>query len=155
MSVNNPQSEDQQHDQWEPCVDGEISQMVRRLNRSERGRRLRQLASTSMVSLVLFAVGAIVAGGFVFYQEPQFGGIGCTECLSHAAEYRDHVTGAALMADADLAGRIEVHLAKCACCRAKFNEAYPGVTLAMLGTENPGLRPTRMAFSLAQVTPGY
>ena len=155
MSANNSQHEDQSIDQWEPCAEGQLSQVVSRLKRAERAKRLRQLASTAMVSLVLFAVGTIVAGGFVFFQEPQVGGIGCTECLAHAAEFRDHVTGVTLMADIELAGRIEEHLAKCDCCRAKFNDAYPGVTLAMMGPESPTLQPPRLAFSLAQLTPGY
>lgn len=155
MSADHDSTKDRSLDSWEPCAEGQLSQVVARLNRSERNKRARQLASTATVSLVLFAVGAIVVGGFVFYQEPQFGGIGCTECLAHAAEYRDHVTGTTLMADVELASRIEAHLAKCGCCKAKFNEAYPGVTLATLGTENPGLRPMRLAFSFAQVAPGY
>lgn len=155
MANIDDQSGTQQQEPWEPCAGGEISQMVKRLNSVERRQRVRQLASTGLLSMALFAVGAIVIGGFVVYQEPQFGGIGCTECLSHAAEYRDHVTGVTLMADLQLADKIAIHFQKCKCCRMKFNEAYPDVTLAAIGSENLLLPANRLAFSLASTIPRY
>ena len=147
-----PTDQDQQ-DQWSPCPTGQISNMVKRINRSERRQRLRQLATTGALSLALFAVGAIVVGGFVMYQEPHFGGIGCTECLSHAAAYHDHVTGTAPMKDLELAGRIEAHMKQCICCRAKFNIAYPDAKLAALGMERQPWQPPLLL--AVQISPSY
>ena len=141
-------------DEWEPCQ-GEISILVRQLDKVERRRRIRQLASTATLSLVLFAVGAVLVGGFVLYREPQFGGIGCTECLSHAADYRDHLTGVKPMANLELAGKIKTHLEQCKCCGAKFRMAYPDVTLATVGMESIPRAQYHMAFMLAQSTPSY
>lgn len=128
--------------------------MVRRLDKAERGVRLRQLARTATLSLVLFATAA-VAVGYIVYKEPQFGGIGCTECLSHAAEYRDHLTGVKPMTDAALAISIKTHLELCKCCGAKFRQAYPDVSLARVGMENQLLEPHRFAFTVASNLPGY
>ena len=156
MATPHDRSNSEQDAQWEPCG-GEISQMVSRLDRVERGKRTRQLASTAMLSLVIFATGAIVVGGFLAFREPQFGGIGCTECLAHAAEYRDHVAGVAPMSDLQLAGKMKIHLEQCPCCRTKFGEAYPDITLAnsSLGIENPLLRLDRFSFALASTSPRY
>lgn len=129
--------------------------MVRQLDKGERRKRFRQLASTATLGLLLFAVGAVVVGGFAIYREPHFGGIGCTECLSHAADYRDHLTGVKPMADMELAGKIKTHLELCKCCGAKFKMAYPDVSLAGLGMESPPLAYYRVAFSVAKNTPAY
>jgi len=154
MSPNDPPQLDLPGDDpWQPCQD-EISKMVRQLGKVDRRRRFRQLASTATLGLVLGAVGT-VAAGLVFYQEPDFGGIGCAECLSHAAEYRDHLAGDRPMADLQLASSIKSHLDQCRCCGAKFRLAYPEVSLASIGMENPPWRSGRFVFAVATVAIAY
>ena len=148
------QLQQREPDQWKPCS-GEISHMVNRLEIVERRRRMRQLASTATLSLVLFAVGAVLIGGFVIYREPQFGGIGCTECLSHAPAYHDHLTGVAAMTDLELAERIKTHLDLCKCCKMKFNETYPDAAIAAMGRERPWPLSGQVAFSVPRAGPLY
>lgn len=124
--------EDDSHDEWQSCPAGELSRLAKRLNVRERRVRLWQLASTGLLSMFLFAAGAILIGGFVIYEEPTFGGISCTDCLSHSDEYHAHLVGKLPMADAELAASIETHLKLCGCCRTKFHHAYPDVALEQL-----------------------
>jgi hypothetical protein len=142
-------------DDWQACPSGELTQMVGRLNARERRARFAQLASSGLMSMLLFAAGAILVGGFVIYQEPMFGGISCTDCLSHANEYHDHLLGSSPMADVELASQIETHLEECLCCRTKFGQAYPDIPmerLTQLDSPSHLLSPT---FAIAFSSVGY
>ena len=143
------------HDNWQACPPGELSRMVGRLGARDRRARFRQLASSGMLSMLLFAVGAILVGGFVIYEEPMFGGISCTDCLGHAVEYHDHLISKSLMADVELVAMIETHLKKCASCRTKFHQAYSDVPLDQLTKTDLRLVPLLPTFAVALSPAGY
>ncbi len=129
--------------------------MVGRLGARERRTRFRQLASSGLLSMLLFAAGAILVGGFVIFDEPTFGGISCTDCLGHAVEYHDHLISKSLMADVELVAMIETHLKKCAHCRAKFHQAYSDVPLEQLTKTDLRLGPLLPTFAVALARAGY
>ena len=137
------------HDEWQPCPPGELNRMVGRLDARERRARFRQLTSTGLMSMLLFAAGAILVGGFAIYEEPMYGGVSCTDCLSHADEYYSHLVGKGPMADLELVAKIETHLEMCLCCRAKFHQAYPDVPLKQLAEVNLRFRPLLPTFAVA------
>lgn len=143
------------HDDWQACPPGELSRMVGRVGARERRARFRQLASSGLLSMLLFAAGAIVVGGFVIYEEPTFGGISCTDCLGHAAAYHSHLVGDCPMADVQLVAKIETHLEKCNCCRAKFHQTYPDVPLEQLANTDLRFRPLLPTFAVALTPVGY
>jgi len=142
-------------DDWQACPPGEITRLVKRLDSRERRARFGQLATTGLVSMLLFAAGAILFGGFVAYEEPTFGGIACTDCLAHAAEYHEHLVGSEPVADAELMGKIKTHLEMCPCCRAKFHQAYPDVPLNQLATTDIRFRPSLPALAVVLSTVNY
>jgi hypothetical protein len=120
------------HDDWQACPPGELARMAKRLDAGLRGARFSQLAVTGLMSLLICAAGIILLGGFVFYSEPTFGGISCTDCLAQADEYHGYLVGKNPTMDPDLAGKIKKHLQKCGYCRAKFHESYPDTPLGPL-----------------------
>jgi hypothetical protein len=142
-------------DDWQACPPGELTRMARRLSARERRARFSQLASNGLLSMLLFAAGAILVGGFVIYEEPTFGGISCTDCLSHADEYHNHLVGKVTMADVELVGRIETHLELCLCCRAKFRQAYPEVPPEQVATSEMRFGLLLPTFAIALSTVGY
>ncbi len=105
--------------------------------------------------MLLFAVGAILVGGFVIYEEPMFGGISCTDCLGHVVEYHDHLVGKSPMTDIELVAMIETHLKKCDSCRTKFHQAYSDVPLEQLTKTVLRLGPLLPTFAVALVPAGY
>ena len=136
--------------------------MVGRLDARERRTRFRRLASSGLLSMLLFAAGAILVGGFVIsekstviYEEPMFGGISCTDCLSHAVEYHDHLVGKSSMADVELVAMIETHLKMCDHCRTTFLEAYSDVSLDQLTKTDLRLSPLLPTFAVALSPTGY
>ena len=129
--------------------------MVGRLGARERRARFRHLASSGLLSMLLFAAGAILVGGFVIYEEPTFGDISCTDCLGHAVEYHDHLVGKIPMTDVELVAKLETHLKMCASCRAKFHQAYPDVPLEQLTKTDLRLGPLLPTFAVALARAGY
>jgi hypothetical protein len=129
--------------------------MVGRLGARERRTRFRQLASSGLLSMLLFAAGAILVGGFVIYEEPTFGGISCTDCLGHAVEYHDHLIGKNSMADVELVAMIETHLKMCDHCRSTFLKAYSDIPLEQLTKTVLRLGPLLPTFAMALSPAGY
>ena len=129
--------------------------MVGRLDARERRALFRQLASSGLLSLLLIAAGTILVGGFVIYEEPMFGGISCTDCLSHAVEYHDHLVGKSSMADVELVAMIETHLKMCDHCRTTFLKAYSDVSLEQLTKTVLRLGPLLPSFAVALSPVGY
>ena len=113
------------NDDWQACPPGELSRMAARLDAGLRGARTRQLAVTGLMSMLVCAAGTILLAGFVFYAEPSFGGISCTDCQTHADEFHGYMVGKNPTMDPDLAKQIKKHLKKCDCCRAKYQESHP------------------------------
>ncbi len=147
--------EENTHDNWQACPPGELTRMVGRLGARQQRARFRQLAVNGLLSMLLFAAGAILVGGFVIYEEATFGGITCTVCLGQAAEYHDHLVGKSPMTDVKLVAMIETHLKKCDSCRAKFHQAYPDVPLEQLTKTVLRLGPLLPTFAVALAPAGY
>ena len=143
------------HDDWQACPPGVLTRMVTQLDARQRRARFRQLAGTGLLTMLLGAVGIILFGGFVLYEEPTFGGISCTDCLVHAAEYHNYLVGKNPAMDADLAGKIKSHLEKCGCCRAKFHQAYPDAPVGHLATRELRLWPRLPTLAVALTPAGY
>ena len=129
--------------------------MVGRLDARERRARFRQFASSGLLSILLIAAGTILVGGFVMYEEPTFGGISCTDCLGHAAEYHNHLVGKSPMANVELVAKIETHLEMCASCRSKFHQAYSDIPLEQLTKTDLRLGPLLPTFAVALSPAGY
>ncbi len=153
--VKNMHGEENTHDNWQACPPGELTRMVERLGARERRARFRQLASSGLLSMLLIAAGTILVGGFVIYEEPTFGGISCTDCLGHAAEYHNHLVGKSPMADIELVAKIKTHLEMCASCRSKFHQAYSDVPLEQLTKTDLRLGPLPPTFAVALSPAGY
>jgi hypothetical protein len=153
--VQNMNGKENTQDDWQACPPGELTRMARRLSARERRARFSQLASNGLLSMLLFAAGAILIGGFVIYEEPTFGGISCTDCLSHADEYHNHLIGKVTMADVELVGQIETHLELCLCCRVKFRQAYPEVLPKQVAISEMRIGPLLPTFAIALSTVGY
>ncbi len=153
--VKNMHREENTHDNWQACPPGELTRMVGRLAARERRARFKQLASSGLLSMLLFAAGAILVGGFVIYEEPTFGGISCTDCLAHAVEYHDHLLGKSSMTDVELVAMIETHLKKCDHCRTRFLKAYSDVSLEQLTNTDLRLAPLLPTFAVALAPAGY
>lgn len=133
---------------WQACPSGELARMTARLDAGLRGARFRQLSVTGLMSLLICAAGTILLGGFVFYAEPTFGGITCTDCLTHADEYHGYMVGKNPTMDPDLAKKIKKHLKKCGCCRAKFHETYPDAPAGPLAQCQSHVRQCMAALSV-------
>ena len=146
-------NDENKHNDWKPCQPGELSRMARRLDAVERRARYRQLVSTGLLSMSLFAVGVILIGGVAVFREPNFGGIRCSECLAHAEEYHEHLLGETLMADLTLVGQMKTHLELCDRCRGKFYQAYPDVAASPM--DEMWFQPPRLTFAVALSSRAY
>lgn len=147
--------EEKPHDDWQACPPGEFTRVVGRMSARERRARFKQLASTGLLSMLLLTAGTILVGGFVFYEEPTFGGITCTVCLGHAAEYHDHFVGKSPIVDVELVAMLETHLKMCASCREKFHQAYPDIPLEQLTKSDLRFRPLLPTFAVVLSPVGY
>ncbi len=120
------------NDDWNDCPQGELSQMVRKLDAAQSLTRTKKLVQTGFLSMLLVA-GGVVAGGVLFTSNSMtYGGISCTECQGHFAEYHGHMTGSELLEDLGLVKSMDAHLAICQYCHDRFNENYPGVLSASI-----------------------
>jgi len=128
-------------DPWEACAAGELTQMVRRLDASQRHARRKQVYTTALLSTGVFACVVLAVGSLVGPARNLYGGISCRYCRSHFAEYQPYVAGEGDLAgegvagrkadhDADFVGSMKTHLEKCTFCRAKFNAMYPDQRIA-------------------------
>jgi len=116
--VEHPDTSDRQ-DRWQPCPEGTISGMVRRLERQ------RKFAVTSKIAA---GVGALLVGVSIWFFRPgvslletdgdlPHGGITCREVLRHRSAW---VSGELALTNPELAEHIQIHLAKCPPCEKKF-----------------------------------
>ena len=114
-------------DDWDACSQGELTQMVTRLDAAKRRANRNRSYGSTLVCTALFAVVAFSVGSLLDSGGHLFGGIRCAECKSNFEAYHGHLTEASLIADAKLLASMETHLAKCAVCRDRFNRTYPGI----------------------------
>ncbi len=134
MSKSTPNDRESLGD-WNDCPQGELSQMVRKLNVSQTRARSKKLVQTGLLGTLLVAAGVVVGGAlFAPGNTAGYGGISCTECKSHFAEYHAHLTGSELLEDLGLATSMAAHLVECQSCRSRFHENYPGVLQAGIST---------------------
>ncbi len=138
----------QTHDDWDNCPQGELSRMVQRLDASQGRARTRKFYRAGLLSMLLVAGGIVLAGslpGLLGQPEQQpglqpglqpgqsgamLGGITCAECRSHFAIFQGHLAGTKQIEDADLAESMAAHLAQCKSCQQLFGQSYPGVLKA-------------------------
>lgn len=136
MSSKNRSSKDQQHDErqhddaWDVCPAGELTQMVHRLDASQRRARSRQVYKTALLSTAVFACVVLALGSVVGFGGSQYGGINCDFCRGHLAEYYPHAAGELVHQDAAFVTSMKTHLEKCQLCRGKFNTMYPDFSTA-------------------------
>ena len=138
-------------DSWEPCPQGELSRLARRLDQTSRRRQFRQLTSTAAVSALVTAAAVMYWGVVINGGEPRFGGIHCAECQAHAEAYRDWLVDQIPMEDPQLADNMAAHLAECPRCGPHFESMYPGVLTS--GIELPRPLQTHLIPMLAMVRP--
>jgi hypothetical protein len=128
-----------EHGDWQPCPPGEMTRLAKRLDSLQRGARFNQLVGTGLLSMFLCAVGTVLIGGYLLYQEPNSEGYSCRDCQAHAAEFHDLIIGKKASMDAKQEKLIRKHLKKCNGCRAKFQQAFPDVPPGPLATCEPCL----------------
>ncbi len=124
-----------QNDNWHDCPAGELSQMVGRVNTSQRQARRKQLFGTAAACMLLVAVGVFSVGSvFAPNGDFTFGGITCTECHENFAAFERYQTEAATMNQA-LALSMETHLEQCPRCGKAFEKTYPGILSSELSNQ--------------------
>ncbi len=139
MSKSTPNDREDIGD-WNDCPQGELSQMVCKLEASQTRARSKKLVQTGLLGTLLVAAGVVVSGSLLTSNGTRgYGGISCAECKSHFAEYHAHQTGSELLEDLGLATSMAAHLAECQSCRSRFNENYPDVLQAEISIS---MRPT-------------
>ncbi len=148
MSNKNRQSTHQNDSPWDACPAGELTQMVHRLDASQRRTRSLQVGKTALLSTAVFACVVMVLGSFMGSSSLQFGGIDCETCQSRLAEYYPHAAGELVHEDVDFVASIETHLKECEFCREKFYAMYP----ALNTTRTTTLR-LRLAFAQLSISP--
>ena len=122
----NTQRDDHRRDeQWDACPAGELTQMVHRLDASQRRARGKQVAKTALLSTAVFACVVLALGSFMGSGDMQFGNINCDYCQSHLAEYYPHAAGESVHEDATFVTSMETHLENCEFCREKFSAMHP------------------------------
>lgn len=141
-------------DEWNDCPAGELSRMASRLNLSQKRAHTRKLYRSSLLSMLLVAVGVVVVGSVLTPISNHYGGITCAECKSHFETYHSHLTGVAQIGDSALSSSMATHLANCGFCKEKFRQSYPGVlddTVAM--STRPALLPRLPALAVSWQVP--
>ena len=137
MSNKTRQSTHQNDDPWDACPAGELTQMVHRLDASQRRARSLQVGKTALLSTAVFACVVMVLGSFMGSSSLQFGGIDCETCQSDLAEYYLHAAGELVHEDAAFVTSMETHLEQCEFCREKFHAMYPELNMTGTATLRP------------------
>jgi len=119
-------------DDWKDCPQGQLTQMVRKLDASRSLAQTKKLVQTGLLSMLLVAGVVVVGGGLFTSNAMTYGGITCTECQGHFAAYHGHMAGSELLEDLGLVKSMDMHLANCQYCQDRFNENYPGVLSASI-----------------------
>ncbi|NOZ39092.1 MAG: hypothetical protein GXP24_02555 [Planctomycetes bacterium] len=133
-------SKDQQHvdrpqdNQWDVCPPGELTQMVHRLDASQRRQRTKQVLRTGLISTAVFAFVVMALGSIVGMGNSNYGGISCAFCRSHLAEYQPHVAGELIHQDDAFVASMKTHLENCTNCRGKFHAMYPDLSVSSVST---------------------
>lgn len=122
MSENHPNAE-----HWQECPPGELTQMVTRLDRSQRRARHRKLAGVVLGSSAAYAAVVLALGSWMSSQGTIFGGISCSYCVDHFEAYSEHLQSIRVSDDAEFLASMRTHIEKCALCRSKFQSRFPGV----------------------------
>lgn len=122
-------SSNQQHENWNECPPGELSQLAGRLNTSRQRARRKQLFTNTAACMLLVACGVFVVGSLIDTGGPRFGGITCSECKANFVAYHGHKTEVAPIEDS-LVNSMAIHLEQCQICRDFFEQTYPGVLSA-------------------------
>ncbi len=108
------------HDQWRPCLPGELRRMVDHVKARRRREFVKQLAGAG-AALVLIGTGGYLAGQWL--QRPteyHFGGIACGEVMRLLPDYR------ANKLDVGQHKQISTHLEKCPNCGSMHRHVVPG-----------------------------
>ncbi len=152
MSNNDMSNKTRQNDdQWDACPGGELTQMVHRLDASQRRARSKQVFKTALVSTAVFACVVLAFGSVVGSVGPQYGGISCSYCRNHLAEYHPHVAGELVHQNAAFVASMKTHLEKCKLCRGKFNVMYPELSIAASTANRPAIEfVVRPMFAIGQ-----
>ncbi len=137
MSSGNRQHDEQQNDPWEACAPGELTKMVHRLDASQRRSSRKQVYRTALISSAVFACVVFALGSIMGSGSSQYGGISCSYCRGHLAEYYPHASGQLDHQDAAFVTSMMTHLEKCTFCRSKFNSMYPDLALRNATTTRP------------------
>jgi hypothetical protein len=119
--VSHPDTSDRE-DRWQPCPEGTISGMVRRLERQRRMAVTSKVAAGAGVLLVAVSIW-FFSPGFGLLQSGDgrpHGGISCREVLQHRSAW---VSGELARTDPELAEHIRIHLAQCPPCEKKYHIA--------------------------------
>jgi len=127
------------HEQWEACPQGELHNLVQRLDATQIQSRRRQMLSTAVVSSAVFACVVLALGSVMGPRSNGYGGIRCSECREHFTDYQLHVAGKQISQDADFLASMKTHLEKCTFCRGRFNAAYPDYSVNSAATTRPAI----------------
>ena len=98
---------------WDNCRAGQVRELVNHLHRRHR---IRVYQRGIMAASIMLMIGFT---GYYLFSEPTYGGIGCTKVHELAPELL------AGRIDAETAGQIRVHLAKCEACQAWMKQTMP------------------------------
>jgi hypothetical protein len=99
-----------QEDAWSDCAPGELQRVATRLRDRRRREFLRQAGSVAAGVVVLGAGGYFATRAGTSSPLQPYGGIACAEVMRLMPRYR------AQQLSADVAERIQIHLAKCPKC---------------------------------------
>ncbi len=113
-------------EEWSCCPAGELQKMVDRMNVMQRCADRKRNCYCGAVAALLVAC-LFLGGTWMTMNSGAHGGMTCTECKSHFADYRAHLTGDSLLEDETLIKLMSTHLEHCPSCRAKFMASYPDI----------------------------
>ena len=122
-------------DAWQTCPPGTLRRMVDRLVALDAEAEAREQAQNAIRSLPLLACGLLVVGAIALAMSTnRFGGVSCSQCQEYFAAFHQHLSAAesgelVVELDAKQLRSVNIHLAKCEICRAKFERQYPDTPL--------------------------
>ncbi|MEM8945955.1 MAG: hypothetical protein AAGD11_12335 [Planctomycetota bacterium] len=127
-------SDDRNTEQWNACSGGELTKLVGRLDARQRSAQRKQVLGTALVSTGVFACVVLALGTFMDGgSSQQYGGIACSVCRQHLADYQLHLLGESKFEDGEMLASVKTHLEKCTFCRGKFNAMYPDQQIGSIG----------------------